>query len=651
MLRTSLTVRPLAAVLLLASLVPAALAQQSKGTRPPRQPADLSVQDFFRPEEIREAKLNPSATHLALLVHDPKVDSRGITIVEIDTGKATGLRASQKFDIYTFRWVDDHRMVFSVSQDRRYAYGLFAITRERPQQIATVNRGDVLEVLSTPRARPDRVLVWIRQSARDDEDGPPEGFVEIDLRSDYENSSMEDANIAVHLPPPPGEQLLDWLVDQKGELRYAVTSDLTRLQLLRREDRRWVETPVNLSEHRPLAVDANPDFLLVVRRNAAGHHELVRLNTTDLTTGPVLHTDERYDFSRATVRFRNGEPVGLTYLREGPAQIWLQAHEQTRRKLIDAVLPPGRLNQVIGSWRNRVLVRSSSDRHPGELFVFDVDTMKIRRVGNYASWLPEPLLAPMQHTTFRTRDGLELDAFVTRPLGHDPKQPAPLVVLPHGGPWARDQLGFDAEAQFFASRGYVVFQPNYRGSTGYEAAISRESFEFRKMHDDVTDGVRALIADGVADPQRVAIVGASFGGYLAVCGAAFEPDLYRCAVTVAGVFDWERVMKDWRRESRATYMLRHLEHKFGDPRQNRAKFAELSPLTAADQIRVPVFVAHGQDDRIADVAHSRQLVKTLAAHRVPHETLFLKHVGHGLERIENRVELYTRIEAFLKKHL
>ncbi|MDP2138045.1 MAG: alpha/beta fold hydrolase, partial [Candidatus Didemnitutus sp.] len=267
-------------------------------------------------------------------------------------------------------------------------------------------------------------------------------------------------------------------------------------------------------------------------------------------------------------------------------------------------------------------------------------------------WLPENLLGEVRLMTFKARDGLMLDGYVTLPADHVPDRPAPMVVLPHGGPWARDVWGYHPEAQFFASRGYVVFQPNYRGSTGYGADISiTPRAEFRRMHDDVTDGTRALIRSGIADPARIAIVGTSFGGYLAVCGAAFEPDLYRCAVTIAGIFDWERVMREARNLDPDPYRYEQLLRMLGDPRKLQEKFEAMSPFHSVSQIKVPVFVAHGGDDRVADSSQSRRLTKALTKARVPHETMFRTDEGHGFSELKNRVELYERVESFLKKHL
>ncbi|HYD82999.1 MAG TPA: alpha/beta fold hydrolase, partial [Opitutus sp.] len=246
----------------------------------------------------------------------------------------------------------------------------------------------------------------------------------------------------------------------------------------------------------------------------------------------------------------------------------------------------------------------------------------------------------------------ELDAYVTLPAGTSKKKPAPLVVLPHGGPWVRDTWGFDPEVQFLANRGFAVMQPNYRGSPGYDWKFPDDDlYDFTKMHDDVTDAVKTLLASKLVDPDRVAIMGGSFGAYLALSGVVNEPELYRCAVTIAGVFDWARVMQDSKYDQFTSTRYAFLKRRLGDPKKAEEKFAAISPARRVDQVRVPVFVSHGKEDRVAEVGESKRLISELQKHDVPHEVFLVRGEGHGMARLENRVELYSRVEAFLKKNL
>lgn len=411
---------------------------------------------------------------------------------------------------------------------------------------------------------------------------------------------------------------------------------------------------IDLGVDSPLAVDRDNQVIFVAHRNAAGGCELVRFNTHDGSRGPVLHSNERYDFAEAEVNLSGeNEVVGLVYPQQATQQLWLRDADERLQREIDSTLPRDHINLILSRSRDdrRLIVHSSSDRHPGTMFLFDRDRHSLTRMGELAPWLPQQLMAPVQLVTYQTRDGVSLEGYVTLPLNHDPAKPGPMVVLPHGGPWIRDCWGYDAESQFLASRGYIVFRPNYRGSSGYRPEISIEpAMDFRTMHDDVTDGVRALIASRIADPHRIGIFGSSFGGYLAIAGAAFEPDLYRCAASFAGVFDIETMMKD-DRANKNDYRLARFREDFGDAKENQELFDAMSPLRHAKKIKAAIFVAHGKEDRNADTDQSRRLVRALKSAGIKPETMFISGEAHGLATMKNRVEFFRRLEAFLKKHL
>lgn len=619
--------------------------------RIPDGPAQLTAEDFLRPPLITAAKLNPAGTHLAMMVYEPKTDSTGIRVLDLATNRPSALTGTKLYDLHDFEWVGDERLVVSAVQENFYAAEIQLHDREFKTRPVILSRGRASDMLGTPDSRPDHMLIWSFSAGR---------VVELDLsRKSRIPLGMEHDPVMVHtiVTPPKEEGLLGWLTDRTGEIRYAITHQDALISLHRREtDKTWTRLDLDYEQTKPVAVDADPDVLLVAHQTPAGLRELVRLNTRNGTAGPVIHTDEKYDFSNGWIQFspQTKEPLSFTYERQAPVQVPLVAAEAVLQRAINSALPANRVNLIANRNRDgsRLLVRSSSDRHPGTLYLLEPKAGRVTPVGDLAPWLPEQLLSPVRVTSYKARDGLLLDAYVTLPLNHVEGRPAPMIVLPHGGPWVRDSWGYDAESQFFASRGYVVFRPNYRGSAGYHAGISLvPRMEFRQMHEDVTDGVHALIRSGLADPERIAIVGSSFGGYLAVCGAAFEPDLYRCAVTLAGIFDWDRAVRAFKKAGANSYRYEFFLRKLGDPKANREKFAALSPLASADRIKIPVFVAHGGDDQIVDSDQSRRLVRSLKKNGTPVEVMFEKWEGHGFYTLQNRVELYERLEAFLKKHL
>lgn len=615
-----------------------------------------TAEDFFRPPAVSSAKLNPSGTHLALLIYDLKTDSTGLRIIDLAAKTATGLTGDKVYDVHSFEWVDDERLVFTVTRENLYSTGLLLIHRDLKKSPRLLNENDAVELVSVPKARPDRLYVWVRQEAR--YQGQPGPLVEVNLSFRGERGFDVDYGLLVAgtIATPPGDGVRAWLPDRQGEIRYAVTHKAGLLILNRREPNgSWVPLKFDLNQYTPLGVDNDPNCLFVARLTADGLRELVRLDTRDGSTGPVLHSDPKYDFGQGKLNLSGDHQrlVSLSYARQAPQQSPLAPEESTLQRMINASLP-NRVNLIIDRNKDdsRLLVRSSSDRHPATLYLFEPGKPQLSLITETAPWLQAEKFCPVQTMSYKARDGLILDSYVTLPLDYQSGKPAPMIVLPHGGPWARDNWSYDPESQFFASRGYVVFRPNYRGSTGYKADISlTPRMEFRQMHDDVTDGVHALIKAGVADPAHIAIIGGSFGGYLAMCGAAFEPDLYKCAVTIAGVFDWERQMREAHRNNPDSFSYDFLRLGLGDPAKQAEKFEAMSPVRSVDKIHIPIFVAHGGDDRTVDSSQSTRLVKALKQAGVPCETMFEKWEGHGFYTLKNRVELYTRIEAFLRKNL
>jgi dipeptidyl aminopeptidase/acylaminoacyl peptidase len=341
--------------------------------------------------------------------------------------------------------------------------------------------------------------------------------------------------------------------------------------------------------------------------------------------------------------------VGVGYDQRGPVTCWFTPEFHQIQALVDASYPDT-ANVLIDYDRTErnFLYRATSPQQPGIDLLLKLDDRTLQPLARSAPWLESRPLHPMKPIDFRTRDGVKLEGYVTLPEGADQHHPAPLVVLVHGGPWVRDTLAFDPEVQFLASRGYAVLQPNYRGSTGYAPGISRDHrFDFRRMHDDVTDATKAILHSGLVDPHRVAIMGGSFGGYLALTGVAFEDNLYRCAISVCGVFDWEAFVNS-KSYGALPGQYEELRDNLGTDRQ---RFEQISPLAHVEQIHVPVLLAHGSEDPVVDMAQSRKLDAALKKLGIPHETFFRSGEGHGFYDYTNRVEFYRRVEAFLAANL
>lgn len=299
---------------------------------------------------------------------------------------------------------------------------------------------------------------------------------------------------------------------------------------------------------------------------------------------------------------------------------------------------------------DKFIVWTGNDKLPAKYYFYDKKTGETRYLATARPWLKEEDMAMMKPIEYKSRDGLTIHGYLTLPKGVDPKD-LPVVVNPHGGPWARDAWGFNNEVQFLANRGYAVLQMNFRGSTGYGKDFwLKGSKEWgRKMQDDITDGVNWLIKEGIADKKRVAIYGGSYGGYATLAGVTFTPDVYACAVDYVGVSNMFTFMNTippyWEPFKKQMYEL------VGDPAKDSAMLAEVSPALHVGNIKAPLFIAQGANDPRVNKAESDQVVDALKKRGVEVEYMVKNDEGHGFANENNRIDFYKAMEKFFDKHL
>lgn len=400
--RVTILVAPFAAALALSGADLPAPSARPAFTRA----SDIPVEYFFRPAALAHPQLNSAGTHLAVLAHDPKADANTIAVVDLESVTLTAARSSADYNIHSFQWADDDTLVFSIVKDRLYAWGLYAAHRDNPSKVTIIDPFDVLTVLGVPRVRPKNLKIWVHDNGR----GKDTGVSEVEVPR---GKLSKNPRIKVHerIPVPVGyDGVHRWLLDQDGEVRYALANSGAKSFLLRRDNRgTWTRTAIDLAIDSPLAVERDHNVLLVAHRNDAGGCDLVRYNTVDGSRGPALHSDAKYDFGLAEViRSAANENIGLVYQRQATQQLWLRDAEEALQRDIDAALPPDHINLIVSRSGDgtRLVIHSTSDRNPGTIYFFDRERKILQKMGEFAPWLPQQLMAPVQLITYQTRDGV-----------------------------------------------------------------------------------------------------------------------------------------------------------------------------------------------------------------------------------------------------
>jgi dienelactone hydrolase len=464
----------------------------------------------------------------------------------------------------------------------------------------------------------------------------------------------------------PSESVVGWWLDLDGRpvVRMSITSRTVRLHR-KDEDSKWREFyRMRLRdaregvEYEPVGPSDQPDKYYV-RAHPPGRDRL-GVYLYDLKKeefGEPLIEHPTYDIHSAVVS-RDGTRV-LRYCYMAHVRICeftdpkINAHMRGLRKYFEESANVY-VHDASDDGKNFVLYVEGPHDPPG-YFYYQSEKRDIRPLGSERKILEEVARPKATVLTYKARDGKELSGYLTLPANAAADAgKLPLIVNPHGGPEARDHLTFDRWVQFFAARGYAVFQPNFRGSAGFGRAFAESGYgEWGgKMQDDITDGVKALVDQGTVDASRICIVGISYGGYAALAGASLTPDVYKCAVSVAGISDLDDMI-GW---TKRTYggdseTYKYVLKAMGDPDKDAARIRATSPAQQVSKIKIPILLVHGTDDGIVPIAQSRTMKKALEKAGMKTELIELDKEDHWWWEIHNETRVLSAIDAFLWKHL
>lgn len=392
----------------------------------------------------------------------------------------------------------------------------------------------------------------------------------------------------------------------------------------------------------PYGVDPAEDIAYGLKK-LNGRVAAYRKTLDGVGTETLVFAHDNVDVTGFARIGRNGRIVGATYTTDVRSVAYFDPVVATMVKALSKALPKLPLIRVIDSSEDekRMLIWAGSDVDPGRYFLFDRTARKLDELALARPHLEGMTLAAVRHVSYPAADGTMVPAYLTLPAGSEGKR-LPAIVLPHGGPSARDEWGFDWLSQYYVSQGFAVLQPNFRGSSGYgDAWLVKNGFQsWRVAVGDVNDAGRWLISQGIADPARLSIVGWSYGGYAALQSAVIEPDLFKHVVAIAPVTDLERLKSDRAMFSNAQEVARFVG--------SGPHVAQGSPLGQAAAIKAPVLLFHGDMDRNVSVTHSEMMQRNLKSAGKASEFVLYKGLDHYLEDSEARADMLRKSAAFLK---
>ena len=618
-------------------------------------PPLIDRQHFFGDPETAGAQISPDGRFIAFL--RPFKGTRNIWVKRAGEpfDNARPITADTRRPISSYFWSRDGKYVLYVQdQGGDENYNVYAVdpaappptgAQVPPARNLTEAAGVRAEILSVPKTDPDALYV-----ALNDRDKAWHDFYRVRI------SDGTRTLVATNT-----ERFVGAVFDLKDALRLVVRSPESGDTELLRVDSEGKFTKIyscNVFETcSPLRFhkDGRRVYLMT---NKGPDVDLIRMVLLDVETGreEFVEADPLGHVDLAAARFseKTDELILTAYLDEKLRLYWKDPAYEADYRLLQQKL--GEDKQIgFGSSTTEedlFIVSATSDVEPGETYLFDRRTKDLQLQYRVREALPREALAPMQAIRYRSSDGLEIPAYLTLPKAVEPRN-LPLVVVPHGGPWARDDWGYDPFAQFLANRGYAVLMPNFRGSTGYgKKFLDAGNDQWgEKMQDDITFGVRHLVSQGTADPKRVGIMGGSYGGYATLAGVAFTPDLYGAAVSIVGPSNLITLLKSIPPYWEAARKIFH--ERMGDPTtpEGRAQLERQSPLNSASKIRTPLLVIQGANDPRVNKNESDQIVAALRDRGFPVEYIVAPDEGHGFARPVNNMASFAAAEKFLAKHL
>lgn len=598
------------------------------------QVRQIPVSDFFKTPEKSFFKISPDGKFVSYL--KPYKDKQNIYIKNLATGAEQMVTSYTDYSIRDYSWTFNNQILFTqdiIVSDEFRVFTLDVAT-QKIKKLLNLNKVR-MKILNRNRLMPDVITVSMNQ--RD-----PGTF-------DVYRLNVKTGQILPYLQNPGN--VTNWYADPDGKIRLAKASDGVNETILYRAGDKGQFKPIIKSNFNdrvePIAFTGERNLFYALSNVDRDKTALVEIDAESGKEAKVVYASDKADIMGVGYS-KNKRRVELVWWDDAkPQKHFLNDGTAAIYGSLAGKLQGNEMNIVDrDSVEDKYIVNTYTDRNPGSYYLYERSSDKLTKLGDVNAGLNPEEFCTMRPVNFKASDGTLINGYLTVPNGVE-EHNLPVVVMPHDGIWGRDSWGYDSEVQFLANRGYAVFQVNYRGSAGYGKAFRKAGFKQvgGKIQQDITDGVRWLIANKIANPKKIAIFGGGFGGFSALYGVSFHPEMYNCAVVKYGLINFFTYLKDappfFKPYVKMTYEM------IGDPEKDAEQLRAISPVFHTDKIKSPLLIFQGAKDPRANISELNQFVRELNKRNVP-VTYRLKENERAFFRSEhNRMEMYAEIEKFL----
>jgi dipeptidyl aminopeptidase/acylaminoacyl peptidase len=604
----------------------------------PNEVKRIPVSDFFKTPEKSFFKISPDGRFVSYL--KPYKDKQNIYIKSLATGAEQMATAYTDYSVKDYSWTYNNQILFTQDIIAIDEFRVFVLDVASLKIKNLLNLDNVrIRILNRNRLQPD--VITVSMNKRDA------------ANFDVYRMNVKTGELKLYIQN--SGNVTRWYPDPDGNIRLAKASDGVNETILYRSSEKAPFKPIiknNFNDRvEPVAFTGEKNYFYALSNVNRDKTAVVVIDAANGKEVKVVYASSTADIMDLAYS-KNKRRIEYAYWDEAkPQKHFLNNDVEALYGNIAGQLKGDEMNIVDrDSAETKFIVNTYTDKNPGSYYLYEKDGGKLTKLADIYSGIDTKEFCAMQPIAFKASDGLTLNGYLTIPNGNETRN-LPVVVMPHDNIWGRDSWGYDAEVQFLANRGYAVFQVNYRGSAGYGKAFRRAGFKQvgGRIQDDITDGVRWLIDNKIANPKKIAIFGGGFGGFSALHGVSFQPGMYNCAVVKYGLINFFTYLKDappfYKPFLKMTYEM------VGDPEKDAEQLRAISPVFHADKIKSPLLIFQGAKDPRANISELNQFVRELMKRNVPVIYRLKENERAFFRSDHNRMEMYAEIEKFLDANM